>query len=724
VKPAVAVALAAVLLAPLAALTRSDSGSGTIEVLERWSVDWRFRARGPRVPSSNVALVVFDDQTAERAGPLFERRAGWAKVITAIAASGAKVIGVDAVFDVPERLLGPALQARVEGRPPAEGNAVREALLEDIAKELDGDATLARAIEQAGNVVLILYAGTQTGKSSDPSQLSRARYAQAAVGPTPPSTVETVLASQPAITHAAKAMGFANVTEDETRTVRRLPMVQGFHDAFYQPFTVPLAAAALDVPRARVAWLGVEQEVRVGEQVVALDRDSLWLDYAGPAKTFPTYSALDLMEGRVPRAALEGKLVLLGVTRLGYDAARTPFGSMPGVEVQATAVDDVLTGLSLRRTSRVNDVLATAGLGLLVALLFISRRVGPVAQVLGALALLGVWLVVTYQLFAQGSRWAPWVVPALAVFTCLGVGLVFSYLSESRQRRALRNAFNRYVGQDVLDELLANPGSLSLGGEKRTLSILFSDIRDFTTVSERLSPTELITFLNTYLTPMTRAVLAEGGLLDKYIGDAVMGVFGAPIPREDHASQALRCVLAMHRELEVLNAGALKALGLEVAIGVGVNSGDVVAGNMGAEERFDYTVVGDAVNLASRLEGVSKVYGVFCLVGEATVKAAGPGFSFRELDQVQVKGKHQAVAVYELLSGLGRVVVERAELAAWNTGLAAFRAGRLPEARVAFATFQRANPKDLAVARYVERLAELPEHAPERFSAVTAFKTK
>jgi adenylate cyclase len=724
VKPAFAVALVAVLLAPLAAFTRSDAGSGTIEVLERWSVDWRFRARGPRVPSSQVALVVFDDQTAERAGPLFERRAGWAKVIAAIAASGAKVIGVDAVFDVPERLLGPELQTRVEGRPTIDGSAARDVLLEDIAKELDGDATLAQTIEQAGNVVLILYAGTQTGRASDPAQLSRARYAQAAVGPVAPSTVESVLASQPAITHAAKALGFANVSEDETRTVRRLPMVQAFHDGFYQPFTVPMAAAALGVPRAQLAWLGVEQEVRLGDTVVALDHDGLWLDYAGPAKTFPTYAAIDVVEGRVPRAALEGKLVLLGVTRLGYDVARTPFGSMPGVEVQATAIDDVLGGLSLRRTSRLHDVLATLGLGWLVALLFLSRRLGPVVQVAGALGVLAAWLVVTGWLFAHQGRWAPWVVPGLSVLTCLGVGLVLSYVSESSQRRALRNAFNRYVGKDVLDELLARPDALALGGEKRRLSILFSDIRDFTTVSERLSPTELVTFLNTYLSPMTRAVLAEGGLLDKYIGDAVMGVFGAPIPREDHAAQALRCVLTMHRELEALNAGPLKALGLEVAIGVGVNSGDVVAGNMGAEERFDYTVVGDAVNLASRLEGVSKVYGVFCLVGEATVKTAGPGFEFRELDQVQVKGKHEAVAVFELLSGPGRVVVTRPELAAWKDGLAAFRAGRLSEARVAFAKFQAANPKDLAVARYVERLSELPELAPEGFSAVTAFKTK
>jgi adenylate cyclase len=183
-------------------------------------------------------------------------------------------------------------------------------------------------------------------------------------------------------------------------------------------------------------------------------------------------------------------------------------------------------------------------------------------------------------------------------------------------------------------------------------------------------------------------------------------------------------VLVMHRELEALNAGPLKSLGLEVAIGVGINSGEVVAGNMGSAERFDYTVVGDAVNLASRLEGVSKVYGVFCLVGEATRRACSDAFTFRELDQVQVKGKHEAVAVYELLAGPGRVVSARSHLDQWALGLAAFREGRLPAARAAFNAFAAHNVGDLAVQRYLDRLAELPDQAPADFSAVTAFKSK
>jgi adenylate cyclase len=345
-------------------------------------------------------------------------------------------------------------------------------------------------------------------------------------------------------------------------------------------------------------------------------------------------------------------------------------------------------------------------------------------QVFGALGVLAVWLVASALLFSRQSLWLPWVMPGLSITLTSLVGLALSYASEAGQRRQLKKAFGHYVGDDVLAELIRHPEKLALGGEKRTLTVFFSDIRDFTTLSEKLSPVELVAFLNTYLSPMTQAVLSQGGLLDKYIGDAVMAVFGAPVPRVDHADQALSCVLQMHAELATLNAGALQRFNLKVAIGVGINTGDMVVGNMGSAERFDYTVAGDSVNLASRLEGLSKVYGVYCLVGDGTRRAAGATFTFRELDLVQVKGKHEAVPVHELLAGPGLIVARWEAMDSWNTGLAAFRAGKLPEARTAFGDFAKANPGDLAVQRYLERLAELPELAPADFQPVTTFKSK
>jgi adenylate cyclase len=296
--------------------------------------------------------------------------------------------------------------------------------------------------------------------------------------------------------------------------------------------------------------------------------------------------------------------------------------------------------------------------------------------------------------------------------------MALSYLGEGLQRRWLRRTFSRYLGEEVLDQLLANPQALRLGGERRALSVLFSDIRDFTSLSERLSPEQLVAFLNAYLTPMTHAVLERKGLLDKYIGDAVMAVFGAPVALADHADQALGCALQMHRELEALAAPLQAQFGIAPRIGVGVNTGEMVVGNMGSAERFDYTVAGDAVNLASRLEGLTKTYGVFCLVGEACRRAASPHFRFREIDLVQVKGKHEPVGIFELLAGPGREVSRWSGLDTWDRALAAYRAGRLAEARVDLEAFLRSNPSDKVAGLYLERLAALPDLAPAGWSPV------
>ncbi|MEW5739173.1 MAG: adenylate/guanylate cyclase domain-containing protein [Myxococcota bacterium] len=725
--PAVAAALVAALVAVTTTLLRSELGGGPLELLERWVLDLRFVARGPAPVSSDLTLVVFDDATVGTGELLFERRAGWAKVVRAVAASGAKVIGVDAVFDQPERLLSPELSARIatwrEGHPtlPPGDEA---ALLAETARELDGDGELEAALREAGNVVLILFAGEGDPAPGLDTSLARGRYAQSTLAAVPPPSAPRVVASLPRLTAAAKALGFANVDEDPTRTVRRMSLAVSHGEGVYLPFAVAAAAQYLGLGRGRLAYLGPQQQVKLGDRPLALDRDGVWLDYRGPSGSYPSFSARDVVAGKVPREALQGKLVLIGVTRFGYDLARTPFGFMPGLEVQATAVDQVLRGQGLQRTSRTVDLLVTLALGLAIAALFASRRPSPGAQIAGAVLLLGGWVVGSQWAFVRWSTWAPLIGPAVAVLACALTGLALSYAAEATQRRALRRAFGHYVGDEVLDELLAAPNALELGGERRRLTVLFSDIRDFTTFSEALPAERLVQVLNTYLSPMTRAVLAKGGMLDKYIGDAVMAVFGAPLKREDHADQALRCALEMHRELEALNRGPLKELGLEFSIGVGVNTGEMVVGNMGAETRFNYTVAGDAVNLASRLEGLTKHYGVFCLVGDGSRSAASGDFRFRALDLVQVKGKHEAITVWELLAGPDREVARYERLDAWEAAVTAFRAGKLADARAHFARFSEVNPDDVAVKLYLERLAALPPEAPPDFSPVTVFTTK
>ena len=727
VHPAAAAALAVAVLAAALSVGPLSAFDGRVEQLELWSLDLRFGVRGPQPPHPDLALVVFDDATFAKDPLLLGHRAGWARTLRALAAAGARTVAIDATFQTPEHLLGPELGekvARWAETHPTPSASDEAALLAEVAQALRGDAEVEAALREAGNVVLMLQSAPDAQAGEGGHGLARARFAQSSHGPIRLTQVGGVVASLPRFTEVVRGGGFTNVLEDGTQSVRRVELGFEHGGGVYLAFSAAAAAAFVGVPRANLAWLGAEQQAKLGALTVPLDLNSVWLNFRGGRGTFPTYSVAQLLEGKVPSDALRDKLVLLGVTQHSYDVARTPFGRIPGVELQATAVDNLLRGDTLRRWGRAASLACLLGLGLAAVLLFASRRVGPRAQVAGLVALAAAWVAFCLVEFQLQRQWVPLVGPLATLLGGGVAGLATAYLSEARLRRRLRTDFAHYLGEDALEQLLQRPGALALGGERRTLSVLFSDIRDFTTLSEALPPDRLVALLNTYLSPMTRAVLNRGGLLDKYIGDAVMAVFGAPVPFEDHARRALSCALDMHRALQALNQGPLASFGLTLSIGVGVNTGEMVVGNMGSEERFDYTVAGDAVNLASRLEGLTKRYGVFCLVGDGARRAAGAGFTFRSLDLVQGKGKHQAVEVHELVAGDGTTVAPWTQLEAWEQAVADFRAGRLGEARRGFQAFAAANPQDAAAQACLARLAGLPDAAPEGFSPVTVFDAK
>jgi len=720
--------VATVLVTGVVALHRVCAwGALGLERLELLSADLRFAMRGPQPAGPETVIVAVDDRTYSEDPLLFERRAGWARMVRAAHRAGAKVIALDALFLEPERLLSDELQRDVESYvaqvPEPDGGAA-DGLLRRAHAELQGDTELEAALKEAGNVVLIMHLGLGSDRSEDRS-LARGRYGQSSLGASPPREAARTMASFARINESVRSLGFATVIEDDTHTVRQMELALAQGPWVYAPLAVQTVARYLDVSRGRLAYLGSQGEVRIGDKVLPLPSDDkLWINYRGPRGLFPTYSASDLVRGRVPPEALAGRIVMIGMAHLGHDTTRTPFqAGVPGVELQATLVDNLLRGDPLRRVSWQWDVLASLLMGVRVSLLFWPRLVARQSlQVLFSLALFAGWLGATAWLFAHRGVWLTWIGPAAVFVAAAGASLSLSYLGEGLQRRRLRKAFAHYLGDDVIRELLARPDMLSLGGERRNLSVLFSEIRGFTTLSEQLTPEQLVNLLNTYLTPMTDAVLRQGGLLDKYIGDAVMAVFGAPVVRADHAERALRCAAQMHAELEALQP-QFEKLGLKVAIGVGINTGDMVVGNMGSRERFDYTVAGDAVNLASRLEGLTKVYGAFCLVSEATRRAVGPEFSFREVDLVQVKGKREAIAIHELLAAPGRELARHRELAACEEGLAAYRAGRFEEARGAFGRFLAANPEDPVARLYLERMATLGE-APAGWTGVFAHTSK
>jgi adenylate cyclase len=382
-------------------------------------------------------------------------------------------------------------------------------------------------------------------------------------------------------------------------------------------------------------------------------------DSAGGLQTYPirSYAAYaDRAPGDDPQTwrrtmAVGNKIIMVGAFSSGMaaDQKTTPLGLMYGIEVHANALNTIIMDNFLRKVPRWLDALILAALVFIVA--FMSSRLSTPISFAGTLVLLAASFFAASQVFDVNAILVNYSSPALAmVFTFLSI-VVYRAMTEERDKKAIRETFGKYVSPKVVDQLVQDPPEL--GGVDKELTVMFSDIRGFTSLSERMTPQELINHLNVYLTAMTDIILEYGGTLDKYIGDAIMAFWGAPLRQDDHAERACMCALRQMERLRDLNAGWPEPL--RINIGIGLNSGIMTVGNMGSPTRMNYTLAGDNVNLGSRLEGTNKEYGTNIIVSESTYGAAHDKFLFRELDNIRVKGKNKPVGIYELIDCLGEL---------------------------------------------------------------------
>jgi adenylate cyclase len=430
-------------------------------------------------------------------------------------------------------------------------------------------------------------------------------------------------------------------------------------------------------------------EVRAGGIAVPTDARGLaGLAWHGPSSAFPSVSAADVLGSRVAPERLRGKVVLVGPTAPGtWDQRVTPFDeAAPGVLVHATFVENALRGELLDRSPAVLLAELALMVALAAGLAALFARVPPAAALPALLAVAAAWAgAAAWALEARRVALAVGlpVAQALAVFLAVTTSRV---LREEREKRRARETFGRFLAPAVVEEVLSREGGLAPGGESRDLTVLFADVRGFTSLSERLDPAALLALLNEVLAPMTEVVVAgHEGTLDKYMGDALMAFWGAPRRQPDHPLRACRAALALAARLAALREG-LRARGLpEIDVGIGINTGPMSVGFVGSQDRFyNYTVLGDAVNLASRLEGANREYGTRILLGPETHARVRDEVVARELDLVRVKGRREPVAVHELLGLAPAAAGEAAFLEAWARGRAAFRARRWDEAEARF----------------------------------------
>jgi adenylate cyclase len=700
------------------------------EFIELKFYDLKFLYRGARPPSPQVVIVAIDDESVKRVGRWPWSREVMAQLLGGIKEYDPRVIGLDIIFA--ERQETSALTALQRlRRDLAQGEAASPKLLDLIKREerrADVDRQLAQVIGEGAPTVpgfFFIGVGGKTkalnlGQTLGPkviqaSTYNMVRWLDQKSQRVPLMGANGVETNLPLITKAAAGGGYFNMVPDPDGTIRWLPMALSYGPDIFAPLTL----VALQHYRQKeplgitLSQLGV-REIRLGRQRIPVDRfGRMFINYLGPPGTFPTYSAVQVLEGTLPREALQDKLVLVGATAVGiFDLRVTPFsGVCPGIEIQASAVDNILRGDFIRLPANATVTTISMVLGLALIFGFLLPRFSPVGAIAVTLLAAQGYLALNYLAFRNYGLQLEVFYPLLEVAGVYTGITLQRFLVEERERVRLKKAFQSYVAPEVVNQIIKHPENLRLGGERRELSILFSDIRGFTSLSETMDPEALVEVLHEFLDPMSETIVKHGGTIDKYIGDAIMALFGAPLDQPDHSRRACRTALEMVQNLKALDKDWLERGRPTLRIGIGINSGLVSVGNMGSSRLFDYTAIGDNVNLASRLEGLNKYYGTEILVSATTAQHLDNGFYLREVDLVRVKGKKHPIAIYEILGeGTPEEKVARF-LELYSKGLALFRERRFAQAQEALQEALRFKPHDALCGHYLswtEKFLETP----------------
>ena len=544
-------------------------------------------------------------------------------------------------------------------------------------------------------------------------------------------------ANLPEFQSAAASGGHFNPWPDEDGITRRVPMLAEFNGAYYEALSLAVVRLGLGSPKVvpgfpdQTAWTrnypGLEW-LQAGSVRVPIDNlVTALVPYRGTKGSFPYVSAADVLHGRIDPAVLKDKIVLVGTTTPGlFDLRATPVDRVyPGVEIHANLIAGMLDGTIKQRPPYV--------LGAEVALLLLSGvviaivlpLVNPLRATLVTVLVLVTVFATNVLVWTEGHLVLPLASGMLMISLLFALNMSYGFFVESRAKRQITGLFGQYVPPELVDEMSSDPQAFTMEGESREMSVLFTDVRNFTTIAEGLDPRQLSQLMNEFLTPLTRVIYRHRGTIDKYIGDCIMAFWGAPMQDPAHARNALVAGLEMHRVLSELAPEFSRRGWPEIRIGVGINTGRMSVGNMGSEVRVAYTVLGDAVNLASRLEGLTKQYGVGMIVGDTT-KALVPDVLYRELDRVIVKGRDEPVTIYEPLGVPGQVeqsALDESRL--WSQALRQYRSRDWDMAELQLLQLMKANPSRPLYKIFLERIDIYRKSPPpEDWDGAYRFETK
>lgn len=710
-----------------------------IEAFELKIYDLLVRYTAPYKPDPRIVIVGIDQKSLDKFGRWPWPRDVIGNLIEKLNEFGVTVTALDVNFasdadkgtaDVVDQLGGKMKELGIEEKYPELYDEYT-----DIRKSLSKDESLANSIKSVGNVVTGFWFGSRkkAQEMPDPLQLEKRERLK-------PFQISEVVRDEmskdakvwfyvgdvepniPIIQAAGVSSGFVNIHPDEDGGIRRYPIVIEKDGEIYPSLALSAAALYMGVSHDLTALYegGMFAGVDLVEHFLEVDAHGyVQLRYLGDDETFPIISAADVMtipaDNKTFRDKLEGKIVFIGATAVGINDMRTtPFGFTVGVEIQATAASNALSNQVIQKSpwQKLLDVALTLVIGL--ALLNILQRASVVGGLLLSITLFACMVFFNVWMFSEKMIWLNTVTPVMTIIVGYLTVTIYQYIMEQRSKRFIKDAFGRYLSPKVISQIIDNPSQLKLGGEKRVMTAFFSDVAGFTAISEKMTPPQLVKLLNKYLTEMSNLIHDTDGTVDKYEGDAIIAFWGAPLPEENHAIQCVTSAVRQQRRLAELREEWRKQGKDELLVRMGVNTGPMVVGNMGSKERMDYTIMGDSVNLAARLEGANKYYGTYILISEFTHEAIRESFLCRKLDTVRVQGKKLPIRLYEVVEELSLVTEAQRRLTQFfDQALSAFYSLDFDKASGLFERCDKLKPGgDTACKLYLKRCAELLESPP------------
>jgi adenylate cyclase len=724
------------------------SGVLHLPVLERLDhiiYDSRLRATMPRTLDERIVIIDIDEKSLERIGQWPWGRDKLATLSRELLdRQQAAVLGFDVIFAEADGSSGlESLQKLAQG-PLKEQPGFADQLTR-LAPTLDYDALFADSLAGKPAVLGFYFSSDRDGRVRGVLPAPALSTDSLRGLPLRATSWNGYGANIEGLARSAPVAGFFNSITDEDGVVRSLPLLAEHGGQYYESLALAVFRTMMGMPRvlpgyANLVPVGTHDPLKSlllheGGSTLELpvdDRLATLIPFRGPGDvaggSYQYISASDALEGALAPGHLRDKVVLVGSTAPGLmDLRATPVGrTYPGVETHANVLSALLDGRSIVRPDYVVgfDALQLMGAGLLLAVAL--PMVSALPAVMLSLVAVGVLCAINLWMYMAHGLALPLSTAVVMVLSSFALNMVYGYLVESRSKRELASLFGTYVPPELVDEMVKEPDSYSMEATSRELTVMFCDMRGFTAMSERMDPLQLQALLNEVFSTLTQVIRNRRGTIDKYMGDCVMAFWGAPVATPDHATLAVEAAMEMVAAIEQVNI-AHRRRGLpEIGVGIGLNTGVMCVGDMGSDIRRSYTVIGDAVNLASRLEGLSKHYGTSIVVSEST-RAQAPRFAWQQLDLVRVKGKSQAVGIYRPVGEFNALVdAQQRQLREWQEFLYAYLSGDLAQCRLMLDRLHRNLPTQaILVQLYEDRLNQFQNRPPlSEWDPATTFDTK